>query len=124
MQYSKKYSIISGFTLIESMLGIMTIGLVSGSIMLGITTFEEKLFEIRLKEHAFEELQNYEILVHRYVYNKSLKIELGLNHIIWKNSGFDPFYPESNPVKDIQKTSFVLGFSYNFDYPGRNRGLE
>ena len=59
MQYSKKYSIISGFTLIESMLGIMVIGLVSGSIMLGITMVEKKLFKIRLKEQAFEMLRNY-----------------------------------------------------------------
>ena len=41
------------------MLGIMVIGLVSGSIMLGITTVEKKLFKIRLKEHAFEILRNY-----------------------------------------------------------------
>jgi len=59
MQYSKKYIKINGFTLIESMLGIMIIGLMSGSIMVGITTFEKKIFEIRLKEQAFEELRNY-----------------------------------------------------------------
>ena len=41
------------------MLGIMIIGLVSGSIMMGITTVEKKLFKIRLKEQAFEELRNY-----------------------------------------------------------------
>ena len=41
------------------MLGIMVIGLVSGSIMLGITTVEKKLFKIRLKEHAFNILRNY-----------------------------------------------------------------
>ena len=41
------------------MLGIMIIGLVSGSIMLGITTVEKKLFKIRLKEQAFEMLRNY-----------------------------------------------------------------
>ena len=41
------------------MLGIMVIGLVAGSIMLGITTVEKKLFKIRLKEHAFEILRNY-----------------------------------------------------------------
>ena len=41
------------------MLGIMVIGLVSGSIMLGITTVEKKLFKIRLKEQAFELLRNY-----------------------------------------------------------------
>ena len=56
MQYSNKYRIFSGFTLIESMLGILVIGLVSGSIMLGITTVEKKLFNIRLKEQAFEVL--------------------------------------------------------------------
>ena len=41
------------------MLGIMVIGLVSGSIMLGITTVEKKMFRIRLKEQAFEMLRNY-----------------------------------------------------------------
>ena len=41
------------------MLGILVIGLVSGSIMLGITTVEKKLFKIRLKEQAFEMLRNY-----------------------------------------------------------------
>ena len=41
------------------MLGIMVIGLVSGSIMLGITTVEKKIFKIRLKEQAFETLRNY-----------------------------------------------------------------
>ena len=41
------------------MLGILVIGLVSGSIMLGITTVERKIFNIRLKEQAFEMLRNY-----------------------------------------------------------------
>lgn len=59
MQYSKAYRKLKGFTLIESMLGIMVIGLVSGSIMVGITTVEKKLFKIRLKEQAFETLRNY-----------------------------------------------------------------
>ena len=59
MQYSRKYRKLNGFTLIESMLGIMVIGLVSGSIMLGITMVEKKLFKIRLKEQAFEMLRNY-----------------------------------------------------------------
>ena len=59
MQYSKAFRKLNGFTLIESMLGIMVIGLVSGSIMLGITTVEKKLFKIRLKEQAFETLRNY-----------------------------------------------------------------
>jgi len=59
MQYSRKFRKLHGFTLIESMLGILVIGLVSGSIMLGITNIEKKLFEIRLKENAFEILRNY-----------------------------------------------------------------
>ncbi len=59
MQSSKLYRKLKGFTLIESMLGIMVIGLVSGSIMLGITTVEKKIFKIRLKEQAFETLRNY-----------------------------------------------------------------
>jgi type II secretory pathway pseudopilin PulG len=59
MLFCKSKCSLGGFTLIESMLGIMIIGLVSGSIMVGLTTIEKKLFEIRLKEHAFEELRNY-----------------------------------------------------------------
>ena len=59
MQFSRAYRKLKGFTLIESMLGIMVIGLVSGSIMLGITTVEKKIFKIRLKEQAFETLRNY-----------------------------------------------------------------
>tara|TARA_Y100000758_G_scaffold251399_1_gene187725 strand:+ start:173 stop:622 length:450 start_codon:yes stop_codon:yes gene_type:complete len=59
MQFSRIYRKLKGFTLIESMLGIMGIGLVSGSILLGITTVEKKLFKIRLKEQAFETLRNY-----------------------------------------------------------------
>ena len=59
MQFSRAYRKLKGFTLIESMLGIMVIGLVSGSIMMGITTVEKKLFKIRLKEQAFELLRNY-----------------------------------------------------------------
>ena len=46
MQFSRVYRKLKGFTLIESMLGLMVIGLVSGSIMLGITTVEKKLFKI------------------------------------------------------------------------------
>ena len=59
MQFSRAFRKLKGFTLIESMLGIMIIGLVSGSIMVGITTIGKKIFEIRLKQQAFEELRNY-----------------------------------------------------------------
>ena len=59
MQFSRAYRKLKGFTLVESMLGIMVIGLVSGSIMLGITTVEKKIFKVRLKEQAFEALRNY-----------------------------------------------------------------
>ena len=59
MQFYKQYAKINGFTLVEAMLGIMVIGLVAGSIMLGMTTVEKKLFNIRLKEQAFEILRNY-----------------------------------------------------------------
>ena len=41
------------------MLGIMVIGFVSGSIMLSISSVEKKLFEMRLRENAFETLRNY-----------------------------------------------------------------
>lgn len=48
-----------GFTLIEAVTAIMIIAVISSSIMVGITTVEKKLFYIRLKEKAFEELKNY-----------------------------------------------------------------
>ena len=48
-----------GFTLIEAITAIMIIAVISSSIMVGITTVEKKLFYIRLKEKAFEELKNY-----------------------------------------------------------------
>ena len=48
-----------GFTLIEVVTAIMIIAIISSSIMVGITTVEKKLFKIRLKERAFEELRNY-----------------------------------------------------------------
>jgi len=48
-----------GFTLIEAITAIMIISVIASSIMMGITTVEKKLFKIRLKEKAFEELKNY-----------------------------------------------------------------
>ena len=48
-----------GFTLVEAITAIMIISIIAGSIMLGISTVEKKLFKIRLKENAFEELKIY-----------------------------------------------------------------
>ena len=48
-----------GFTLIETVTAMLIISVIASSIMIGITTVEKKLFKIRLKEKAFEELKIY-----------------------------------------------------------------
>ena len=48
-----------GFTLIEAITAMLIISVIASSIMIGITTVEKKLFKIRLKEKAFEELKIY-----------------------------------------------------------------
>ena len=48
-----------GFTLIETVTAMLIISVIASSIMIGITSVEKKLFKIRLKERAFEELQIY-----------------------------------------------------------------
>jgi len=68
----------------------------------------------------YEQLRNTEILIRRPVIYDQLIFEVGLNFISWKNAGFDPYHPDPGSVKDVNKTSLTLGFSYNFNYPGRN----
>ena len=98
MQYSKKYRKLNGFTLIESMLGIMVIGLVSGSIMLGITTVEKKLFKIRLKEQAFEVLRNYTNFLGSRISAGNMPdniVDSGKDVVIYKHED------KNNIVKDV-----------------------
>ena len=104
MQFSRAYRKLKGFTLVESMLGIMVIGLVSGSIMLGITTVEKKLFKIRLKEQAFETLRNY---------TNFLGSRIAVGDIPGKppDSGLDvPIY--KNEVKNIVEDIYTANMNY------------
>ena len=104
MQFSRAYRKLKGFTLVESMLGIMVIGLVSGSIMVGITTVEKKLFKIRLKEQAFETLRNY---------TNFLGSRIAVGDIPGKppDSGLDvPIY--KNEVKNIVEDIYTANMNY------------
>ena len=104
MQFSRAYRKLKGFTLVESMLGIMVIGLVSGSIMLGITTVEKKLFKIRLKEQAFETLRNY---------TNFLGSRIAVGDIPGKppDSGLDvPIY--KNEVNNIVEDIYTANMNY------------
>ena len=70
----------------------------------------------------YERLRTINLLLRREIFN-GLLVELGVSSILWTNAGFDPFNSDPNSVRDVEKTSFVVGFSYNFSYPGRNRVL-
>ena len=48
-----------GFTLIEAITAMLIISVIVSAILMGITVVEKKLFKIRLKEKAFEELKIY-----------------------------------------------------------------
>ncbi|MCH8011746.1 MAG: hypothetical protein IIA61_07345 [Candidatus Marinimicrobia bacterium] len=67
----------------------------------------------------YEHLQTIDLLVKRKIIS-GLIIEAGVSHLLWNNAGFDPFNPEES-VEDVEKISLIIGFSYNFNYPGRNR---
>ena len=68
----------------------------------------------------YEHLQTIDLLLKRKLIN-GLVIEAGVSHVLWKNAGFDPYNPNPESVKDVEKISLVIGFSYNFNYPGRNK---
>ena len=111
MQYSKKYRKLHGFTLIESMLGILVIGLVSGSIMLGITTVEKKIFNIRLKEQAFEMLRNYTNFLGSRIAVGDIPgkpDDSGLNIAIYqheRNNVVDDVYTANMNYEEVEKVS-------------------
>ena len=63
-----------------------------------------------------EERSVTEIQFIKTMWKPELLVFFGLGFLDWKNAGFDPLNP--NATKDIQKTSFTLGFSYNFRPPG------
>ncbi|UCH62815.1 MAG: hypothetical protein JSU77_13685 [Fidelibacterota bacterium] len=64
-----------------------------------------------------ETIQTIDIIVARPVWRK-LWFEIAVSHIWWANAGFDPAEPESGNLEDVDKTSFNVGFYYNFDFPG------
>ena len=49
----------NGFTLIETLIGVLLTGLVCSALLLGITQAKLYLESIRIKEKAFEELKNW-----------------------------------------------------------------
>ncbi|MDP6533154.1 MAG: hypothetical protein QGH89_04935, partial [Candidatus Marinimicrobia bacterium] len=63
-----------------------------------------------------EERSVTEIQFIKTMWKPELLVFFGLSFVDWKNAGLDPLNP--NATKDIQKTSFTLGFSYNFRPPG------
>ena len=64
-----------------------------------------------------ETIKTFNFVVARPVWRK-LWLEITLSRIWWTNAGFDPAEPESGNLKDVDKTSFNVGFYYNFNFPG------
>ena len=90
------------------MLGILVIGLVSGSIMLGITTVEKKLFKIRLKESAFENLRNYTNFL-------GSRIAVGNIPDNIVNSGKDVVIYKHEDINDIVTDVYTANISFKKD---------
>ena len=57
--HEKSSRIISGFTLIETLVGITMTTIICATLFLGITQTKLYLESIRIKEKAFQELKNY-----------------------------------------------------------------
>ena len=47
-----------------------------------------------------------------------LWIEVGVERLFWNHPDFDPYEPAPSQVGKVAKTSFSLGFYYNFTLPG------
>ena len=54
------------------------------------------------------------VLISKDLKNR-FEIQLGITNIKWKNAGFDPTLINQNQLFSINKNSFNVGFSYNFD---------
>ncbi len=61
-----------------------------------------------------ESLTKIKLLVSKDLKNR-FEIQLGITNIKWKNAGFDPTLINQNQLFSINKNSFNVGFSYNFD---------
>ena len=44
-----------------------------------------------------------------------MNIHLGFNVIDWKNGNFDPYNSSQSNLKSVNKESYSIGLSYNFD---------
>ncbi len=64
-----------------------------------------------------ETIQTLDIIVARPVWKK-LWLEITVSRIWWANAGFNPAEPEAGDLENVNKTSFNVGFYYNFDFPG------
>jgi len=64
--------------------------------------------------NIYESIELLKVLINKNIY-KGLNIHLGVNIINWKNGGFDPFTNSNNNLVDVNKKSYYLGLSYNFD---------
>jgi len=64
-----------------------------------------------------ETVQTFDVTVGRPVWKK-LWVELGFSLIDWDNAGFNPAKPDAGNKANVDKTSFTIGFYYNFNFPG------
>ena len=64
--------------------------------------------------NTFESISLLEFVINKFIY-KGLNIHLGFNLIDWENANFDPYEISQNNLKNVNKKSYSIGFSYNFD---------
>lgn len=64
-----------------------------------------------------ETIQTFDVVVARPIWRK-LWLEITVSRVWWANAGFNPTEPEAGNLEDVDKTSFNVGFYYNFDFPG------
>ena len=64
--------------------------------------------------NTFESISLLEFVINKFIYI-GLNIHLGFNLIDWENANFDPYEISQNNLKNVNKKSYSIGFSYNFD---------
>ncbi len=64
-----------------------------------------------------ETIRSLDLVMARPVWKK-LWFEIEIGRIWWLNAGFNPANPQSDNLEDVEKTSFNIGFYYNFSLPG------
>ncbi|MAR15057.1 MAG: hypothetical protein CMG21_01180 [Candidatus Marinimicrobia bacterium] len=63
---------------------------------------------------GYESISLLNFTINKYIY-KGLELHLGLSAIDWKNGNFDPSQSNQTNLKNVNKNSYYLGISYNFD---------